>query len=225
METKWELYDLGRTTHKPIKGLYEFIINNAQRFDPEHAEKLVEHAVNRKTPGYSMPQEYFTRMCEIWVKAHYDGEFPIDIEENIYPDTIPRFQQIKAAGRKIGILTSGTRDFTEIFYSMPVPGTDQKLSDLVDDYFLGEEIGDKAEPETYERIWEKTQGGIWAIVDDKPKVCRAALEGLDAIGGNADHIFWMDRNNKYDEKTIQEMASLGIIRISSFDEIPKYEMD
>ena len=41
-----ELYDLGRTTHRAVKGMYEFIIDNIDKYVSDNglAEKLKEEA-------------------------------------------------------------------------------------------------------------------------------------------------------------------------------------
>ncbi len=214
-----ELYDMGRTTHKAVKGMYEFIINCIDRYvsDEGLAEKLKEEAMNREVQGHSIPQDYFSVMCDVWTQANRTGDFPIDLEATIFPDTIPRFQRVKANGRRIGILTSASRDFTDILYSLPI-GANQKLSDLVDDYFLGEEIGDKDNPETFAGLWEKTEGGIYAIFDDKPSVCRAAHKGLNLAGGNC-RIYLVDRKGQYAEEVLEELTEKRIMRIRSFNEV------
>ena len=149
-----ELYDIGRTTHRAVRGMYEFIINNIDKYvsNKDLAEKLKEEARNREVQGHSIPQEYFSAMCDVWTKAYRTGDFPIDLEATIFSDTIPRFKRVKVNGRKIGILTSASREFTGILYSLPI-GKDQKLSDLVDDYFLGQDIGDKDFAETFAGLW------------------------------------------------------------------------
>ena len=214
-----ELYDMGRTTHKAVKGMYEFVIQNADKYvdDPNLTQALKQHARNRETPGYSIPQEYFTLMCDIWTQAYYSGEFHIDLKSIIYPDTIPRFQKVKRAGRDIRILTSASKEFTDILFGLPI-SEEQKLSDLVDKYFLGEEIGDKDCPETFTRLWERTKGGIYAIFDDKLSVCKAASEGLKLASGSA-KLYLVDRKNQYSGELLEELAETGVKKISSFNEV------
>ncbi len=214
-----ELYDLGRTTHRAVKGMYELIIDNIDKYvsDKGSAKKLKEEAKNREVKGHSIPQEYFSAMCDVWTKAYRTGDFPIDLEATIFPDTIPRFKSVKANGRRIGILTSASRDFTDILYGLPI-GENQRLSDLVDEYFLGQDIGDNDFPETFAGLWERTEGGIWAIFDDKISVCRAAHEGLDLAGGNSS-IYLVDRKGQYREEVLEELAEKGIIRIRNFGEV------
>ncbi len=214
-----ELYDLGRTTHRAVRGMYGFIINNIDKYvsDKDLAENLKEEAKNREIQGHSIPQKYFSAMCDVWTQAYITGDFPIDLEATIFPDTVPRFQKVKANGRKIGILTSASRDFTDILYSLPI-GANQKLSNLVNDYFLGEEIGDKDFPETFAGLWERTKGGIYAVFDDKLSVCRAAYEGLNLAGGNS-RIYLVDRKEQYAEEVMEELMEKGIIRVRNFDEV------
>jgi len=211
-----ELYDLGRTTHKAVKGMYEFIISNIDKYvsDKGLAEKLKEEAKNREVKGHSIPQEYFSAMCGVWTMAYRTGDFPIDLETTIFPDTIPRFKRVKANGRRIGILTSASRDFTDILYG----GENQRLSDLVDEYFLGQDIGDKDFPETFAGLWERTKGGIYAVFDDKLSVCRAAREGLNQAGGKS-KIYLVDRKWQYTEEVLEELAEKGIIRVRNFGEV------
>ena len=214
-----ELYDLGRTTHKAVKGMYEFIISNIDKYvsDKGLAEKLKEEAKNREVKGHSIPQEYFSAMCGVWTMAYRTGDFPIDLETTIFPDTIPRFKRVKANGRRIGILTSASRDFTDILYGLPT-GENQRLSDLVDEYFLGQDIGDKDFPETFAGLWERTKGGIYAVFDDKLSVCRAAREGLNQAGGKS-KIYLVDRKGQYAEEVLEELAENGIIRVRNFGEV------
>ena len=91
-----ELYDLGRTTHKAVPGMYRFIVDNAHDFvDGGLARDLVEQAKLRETDGHSIPQEYFSEMCRIWVEAYRQSKFPIDFSQVVYADTIPRFQKVR----------------------------------------------------------------------------------------------------------------------------------
>lgn len=214
-----ELYDMGRTTHRAVKGMYEFIIDNIDRYvrDDELAEKLKEEARQREVQGHSIPQEYFSAMCNVWTQAYRAGYFRIDLEATIFPDTVSRFQRVKENGRKIGILTSASRDFTDILYGLP-RGSNQKLSDLIDEYFLGEEIGDKDFSETFARLWEKTQGGIYAIFDDKPSVCQAASVGLKQAGGSS-RIYLVDRKDSVVGEELEELVSKGVVKIRSFNEV------
>jgi methionine salvage enolase-phosphatase E1 len=214
-----ELYDVGRTTHRAVKGMYEFIVNNVDKYisNQDLAEKLREEAKAREVKGHSIPQEYFSLMCQIWTEAYRSGDFEIDLEAAIFPDTIERFRKVKSSGRTIGILTSASRDFTDVLYDLNI-GPNQKLSDLVDDYFLGEEIGDKDFPETFAGLWEKTKGGIYAIFDDKPSVCRAAYEGINQAGGKT-KLYLIDRKGQYSGEILEEMAEKGVIKIGNFNEV------
>lgn len=214
-----ELYDMGRTTHRAVKGMYGFIINNIDRYvsDRGLADRLKEEAKNREVQGHSIPQEYFSAMCNVWTQAYRAGDLPIDLEATIFPDTVPRFQRVKANGKRIGILTSASRDFTDILYGLPI-GANQKLSDLVDNYFLGEEIGDKDFPETFAGLWERTEGGIYAVFDDKLSVCKAASEGIKLADGSA-RVYLVDRRNQYSGEVLEELTDKGVIKISSFDEV------
>jgi methionine salvage enolase-phosphatase E1 len=214
-----ELYDMGRTTHRAVKGMYEFIINNIDRYvsDQGLAERLKEEAKNREVKGHSIPQEYFSAMCNVWTQAYRTGDFPIDLQVTIFPDTIPRFQRVKANGRNIGILTSASRDVTDILYGPPI-GENARLSDLVDNYFLGEEIGDKDFPDTFAGLWERTKGGIYAVFDDKPSVCKAASDGIKLADGSA-RVYLVDRKNQYSGDAMGELTEKSVIKISSFDEV------
>ncbi|MBI2548316.1 hypothetical protein HYW21_03115 [Candidatus Woesearchaeota archaeon] len=217
-----ELYDMGRTTHRAVKGMYEFIVNNIDRYvsDQQLAEKLKEEARNREVQGHSIPQECFSAMCTVWTQAYRTGDFLIDLEATIFPDTVPRFQKVKENRRRIGILTSASKDFTDILYGLPI-GANQKLSDLVDEYFLGEEIGDKDFPETFVRLWERTEGGIYAIFDDKPSVCRAASDGIRQANGSAS-IYLVDRKNQYSGEVLEGLVDKGVVKISCFDGVKDY---
>ena len=214
-----ELYDMGRTTHKAVKGMYEFIVENIEKYvtDKKLAETLRKEAADRELPGHSIAQEHFSAMCNVWTRAYNAGDFPIDLGATIFPDTIPRFQKVKVNGRKIGILTSASGDFTNILYGLQI-SPNQKLSDLVDEYHLGEEIGDKDYPETFAGLWEKTKGGIYAIFDDKPSVCQAASEGLKRAGGSA-KIFLVDRKGRCSNEQLETLAQQGVVSIKSFDEV------
>ena len=214
-----ELYDVGRTTHRAVKGMYEFILDNVDKYvsNQDLAEKLKEEAKAREIKGHSIPQEYFSLMCQIWTEAYRSGDFEIDLEAAIFPDTIERFRKVKNNGRNIGILTSASRGFTDVLYDLRI-SPNQKLSDLVDDYFLGEEIGDKDFPETFAKLWEKTEGGIYAIFDDKPSVCKAAYEGINQAGGRT-RLYLVDRKGQYSGEVLEEMAEKGVIKIGNFDEV------
>lgn len=213
-----EMYDMGRCTHKPAKGMYQFIVDNAGKYvgDSGLAQELREHAKNRELPGYSIPQEFFTEMCSIWVDAFKSGDFPIDLPGLVFPDTAPRFRKVKQAGRDVAIMTSGSMELVKLFYSSQLEDG-RKLSDLIDSYFLGEEVGDKDFPETFAGLWEKTEGGIYAVFDDKLSVCRAASGGLKMAGGSA-QIYLVDRKGKHAGDVLEEMAEMGVQRIASFDE-------
>lgn len=219
-----ELYDLGRCTHRPVKGMYEFIIDNAARYvaDGGLARELEEHAANREKPGYSIPQERFSEMCRIWVQAHRSGAFPFRGEELVFPDTAPRFAKVKQAGRNIGILTSGSGEFTRMLFDVRILGVDYTLAALVDEYLLGEEIGDKDHPETFTRLWESRKGDIAAIFDDKLSVCEAAVTGLSQAGGSS-RIYLVDRKDKYSTgelaERVRQLQDQGVQRITNFGEV------
>lgn len=214
----FELYDMGRTTHKAVPGMYDFITKNVEKYvgDYRLAAELKNQAKLRELKGHSIPQEYFSAMCEIWTKAYRDGDFNIDIDSIIFPDTITRFQKVKANGTNVGILTSASKEFTDILYSLPVG--EGKLSDYIDEYFLGEEIGDKDFPETFANLWENMEGNISAIFDDKPSVCKAAAGGLKMAGGSSD-IYLVDRKHKYAPDIIEELESMGVKNITDFNDI------
>ncbi len=213
-----ELYDMGRCTHKPAKGMYQFIVDNACSYVSNSglAQALREHAKNRELPGYSIPQEFFSEMCRIWVDAFNSGDFQIDVAALTFPDTAPRFRKVKQAGRDVAVMTSGSMELVKIFYGMQLENG-QKLSDLIDSYFLGEEVGDKDFPETFAGLWEKTEGGIYAVFDDKLSVCRAAAEGMKTAGGSA-QVFLVDRKGRHTGEVLEELAEKGIQKIASFDE-------
>lgn len=207
-----ELYDIGRTTHSAVPGMYEFIAEHAGEYvqDKGLAQKLAEEARLRETPGHSIPQQYFSEMCKIWVQAHQEGVFVIHPEQIIYSDVVPRFMKVHEAGRRVGVLTSSSHAFTELLFHVPIG--ERNLADFVDEYYLGEEIGDKDSPETFSGLWERTKGGIYAVFDDKLSVCRAAVQGIQQAGGTA-RVYLVDRKKKNpvpDEK---------IVRIISFAEV------
>jgi methionine salvage enolase-phosphatase E1 len=216
----FELYDMGRTTHKAVPGMYDFIVNNAEKYvgDYRLSEELKNQAKLRELRGHSIPQEYFSVMCDIWTKAYRDGRFIIDIPSIVFPDTTPRFKKVKAGGSNIGILTSASREFTDILYSLPVD--EGRLSDYIDEYFLGEQIGDKDFPETFANLWENMEGNISTIFDDKPSVCKAAAGGLRMAGGSSG-IYLVDRKHKYAPDVIEELEGMGVKKITSFDDVGK----
>lgn len=264
-EKQIELYDVGRTTHKPVPGMYKFIVDHAGRFvgDSKLAEELKKDAANREKPGYSIPQEHFSEMCRIWVDAFNQGEFPINVPSLVYEDTPRRLASVKAAGRKIGILTSGSAEFTRILFNCSFRTEDavaEKYSctaigkeilnydgDLgctinnkhsyfphldseanfhlgynVDEFLLGEEIGDKDHPDTFARLWENRKGDIHSVYDDKISVCQAAVEGLKQAGGSA-RIFLVDRKCKYNQGELADkvhaLQSQGVKPIYAFDQV------
>lgn len=207
-----ELYDIGRTTHNAVPGMYEFIAEHALKYvyDKGLAQRLADEACLRETSGHSIPQHYFSEMCRIWVQAHQEGSFVVHPEQIVYPDVVPRFTQIHNAGRRIGILTSSSRDFTRLLFTVQMG--ERNLTDFVDEYYLGEEIGEKENSETFSKLWERTEGGIYAVFDDKLSVCRAAAQGIQHAGGTA-RIYLVDREKK------QACPEEGIIRITSFAEV------
>ncbi len=233
-EKQIELYDMGRTTHKAVPGMYEFIVQNAERYilDSVLAERLKIEAAQRELPGHSISQEFFSEMCKIWVEAYHKGDFPIDQELLVFSDTKWRFLEVKKKGRKIGVLTSGSRDLAQILFdykfgidlgtcdACPPKEEDYEwhhLGSMVDEYFLGEEIGDKDHPETFARLWERTEGGIYTIFDDKMSVCRAADEGLKMAGGTT-RIYLVDRKNKQTSpEVLEEITTRGIRKIFDFN--------
>ena len=220
-----ELYDMGRCTHKAVPRMYEFIVEHAGRFvqNAGLARELQQHAASREKPGYSIPQEHFSQMCGIWVAAYRSGDFPIDVSALAFPDTATRFQKVKQAGRHIGILTSGSKAFTEILYSLPIED-DRTLADFIDEYLLGEEIGDKDHPETFARLWEARKGDIHSVYDDKVSVCEATVEGLKQASGSA-RVYLVDRKGKYNQGELSDkvktLQAQGVQLIRSFYE----EMD
>lgn len=238
-EKQIELYDMGRTTHKAVPGMYEFIVQNAERYIPDSvlAERLKIEAAQRELPGHSISQEFFSEMCRIWVEAYHKGDFPIDQELLVFPDTKWRFLEVKKKGRKIGVLTSGSRDLAQILFdykfgidlgtcdACPPKEEDYEwhhLGSMVDEYFLGEEIGDKDLPETFARLWETRQGDIHSVYDDKISVCQAAIDGLKQAGGSA-RIYLVDRKGKYNKgelaDKVRALQSQGVRLIQSFDEV------
>ncbi len=260
-----ELYDMGRTTHKAVPGMYEFIVNHADRFvsDSRLAEELRQQAANREQPGYSIPQGHFSEMCRIWADAFNRGEFPINVPKLVFPDTPKRFMAVKRAGRKIGVFTSGSAEFTKILFNCSFRSEDsvtRKYADTqlgreifhydedrgwtvdkkhphfsqidseanfhlgynIDEFLLGEEIGDKDHPETFARLWETRKGDIHSVYDDKISVCEAAIDGLKQAGGSA-RIYLVDRKGKYNKGELADkvcaLQSQGVRLIKSFDEV------
>lgn len=219
-----ELYDLGRCTHGPVAGMYEFIVENASKYvaDPAFADVLKQHAANRELPGYSVPQGAFSEMCRIWVDAYQQGTFDLKPAGIVFPDTAPRFRRVKQQGRRIGILTSGSEAFTKLLFHVPTDGG--MLDELVDEYLLGEQIGDKDLPETHAGLWEKTNKGIYALFDDKVSVHEAALEGLGADAQRV-KLYLVDRKGRYQEsmgalaERVRELQGRGVQLISSFDQV------
>jgi len=233
-----ELYDVGRCTHKAVPGMYEFIVANADSFVPDTAlaKEIQNHAANREKPGYSIPQKHFSQMCDIWVRAYQSGDFPIDVAALTFPDTIDRFRYVKSQGREIGILTSGSEEFTKILYGMKV-GNNTTLAQFVDHYFLGEEIGDKDKPETFANLWDATQGRIAAIFDDKVSVCQAAVEGLERRRDNQARdakdmvsIYLLDRKGKYANATgdladkINDLQEKRVRIMPDFNAVTDFEL-
>lgn len=229
-----ELYDMGRCTHKAVPGMYEFIVQNAGRYvrDSARAEQLKTSATRRELPGFSIPQDQFTEMCGIWVAAYHSGDFPIDVKGVMFPDTPRRFWNVYDDGHSIGILTSGSKEFAQVLYNVAcrVQSWDHefvfegKVSELVNEYLLGEEIGDKDHAETFGRLWEAKQGQIAAVFDDKVSVCEAAVEGFRQAGGSS-RIYLVDRkgiyNNLQEElgERVKALETQGVRRIRSFDEL------
>lgn len=224
-QTLIELYDLGRCTHRAVPGMYEFIVQHAGRYvsDQGLATELADHAANREKPGYSVPQTHFTQMCGIWVAAYHDGSWRPDLSKVVFADTAPRFQRVKSAGRNVGILTSGSGAFTELLYDVPLVGGGN-LKDLVDEYILGEVIGDKDHPETFGQLWEIRKGGIHAVYDDKVSVCEAVVNGFKQAGGSS-RIYLVDRKRSYDTATgelaerVSALLGQGVQKIKTFDEV------
>jgi len=212
MTTPIELYDIGRTTHRAVPGMYEFIVEHARDYvsDGGLAQRLVDEARMREQPGYSIAQQYFYEMCRIWVEAQRTGAFPIHPEQIMFGDVVPRFRKVHDAGRRVGVLTSASHAFTQLLFHVPVD--EKTLADFVDEYCLGEEIGDKDHPDTFSRLWERTEGGIYAVFDDKLSVCRAAVAGITQAGGTA-QVYLVDRKNKHPS------VDNGILRITSFAEV------
>lgn len=211
-----ELYDMGRCTHKAVPGMYQFIIDNADAFvaDAAQAAELKTSAANRELPGYSIPQDQFTEMCGIWVAAYKSGAFPIDARAITYGDTGRRFLDVRYEGKAVGLLTSGSREFAKTLCSdivMIGPDDDapisQPLSALIDEYLLGEEIGDKDNPETFGRLWEAKKGRIAAVFDDKVSVCEAAVSGFRQAGGTS-RIYLVDRTWKGSYEDLQNGVDL-----------------
>lgn len=204
-----EIYDIGRTTHRPIPGIYEFIVENSRRYvDEIVANELIKQARQREKKGHSIPQELYSMMCDIWVVAYGNGDFVIDLEQVVYPDTFTRFQKVHNQGNRIGVLTSASLDFTKILFNHKYG--DYPLIDLVDRFYFGSDIGDKNDPKTYEVLWEMSNGDISALFDDKLSVCKAANEALRHKIG----IFLVDRKSTHG---LIDIPGIEVIR--SFDEV------
>ncbi len=213
--------------------MYEFIVEHADKYvkDPSLAKELQEQAANREKPGYSIPQEAFSEMCRIWVAAYRSGDFPIDVPSLVFPDTVTRFRAINGV-RRIGILTSGSREFTQILYNLPL-GDGKNLSEFVDEYLLGEEIGDKDNAETFGKLWKDRKGDISAVFDDKVSVCEAAVEGLRKAGAYWTNICLVDRKGQYAKalseggelaERIRELQRRRVHLFKNFDEATDLEI-
>jgi len=236
-----DCFDVGKTTHNRVtyetggnlKKMYDFVMENAHRYvdrqigegaeDPygigdsaKIAAKVVTGAQSRLDDA-NPDKPFYVWASRILVAAYNDGEFPIEPEKVIFPDTVPMFKKVKEAGRLVCVMTSFSQPFTEILFGMPLTGN-QILTDLVDEYYTADNMGDKNLPETFADLWTVTEGGIHAIFDDKPLVCRSAWEGLRSEGGSA-NIYLVDRRRNCPGDELGKLEKMGIRRITTFDEV------
>ncbi len=203
-----ELYDVGRVITGPFKAGYNFIATLGDKYIQDK-DALGRIQAFHKDRSLGIDQDAFNHLNNAWVQAIQEGTLEVNPNELVYSDVGPRFNLVKARGDYVFLLTSGS-----------VPLTKLLLGDecSYDSVLVGEEIGDKNDPNTFGQVWDNLEGNISAFYDDKPKVVSAALQGFRMAGGNPS-LYLVDRLSKVPEEQVAEFESQGVIRISSFDEI------
>jgi methionine salvage enolase-phosphatase E1 len=182
----WQLIDVGRTMIGKVPGMYEYVQNYAgQHFPKERADVLADLAGKRETNPELISQDVFSDFCTVWVAGYNSGQWKLNASEFVFPDTVPFVVDQKKQGYKIGVLTSGSKAFTDVLlsikFSQPVVIGKAKylgLPQLVDQYFLGEEWGDKNDFRSFQKIFshiEDSCDNIEGVFDDKETVVEAAL--------------------------------------------------
>lgn len=203
-----ELYDVGRVITGPFEEGYKFIAEQGDKYiDDKVALERIRAFHRDRSLGIS--QEDFNRLNFAWVQAIREGELPVNPAELVYRDVKPRFEKVRARGDLVWLLTSGSVELTDLLI-----GNQAKY----DRVLVGEEIGDKNDPETYEKVWHITGGDVKAFYDDKPSALNAAHEGFRKAKGNP-ILYFVDRDGIVPEEKVKKLESKGIIRIINFDQI------
>jgi len=207
-----ELYDVGRTLIKPFKQGYRFIAEEGHRYIDDKAalERIITFQKDRSTP---LSQADFDILSDAWVEAIQNGELPVNKQEMIYPDVKPWFQKVKQIADEIYLLTSGSKDLVDLIMGEEY-GYEKILS--------GSEVGDKNHPETYELLWQKYEGNIFAFFDDKPSVILAAYHGFNTAVNNPlsyPLLYLVDRKGVVSSEEAKDFKSKEIEVISSFEDI------
>ncbi|MFH1052938.1 MAG: hypothetical protein V1740_00840 [Candidatus Woesearchaeota archaeon] len=207
-EPRIELYDVGRVITGPFRQGYDFIASElAGKYitDPEALERIREF---HRTRG-NISQDDFNLLNYAWVEAIKAGELEVDPSEIVYDDVAPRFNLVRGQGNLVYLLTSGSIELIELL----IGNTCQ-----YDGLLVGEEIGDKNDPETFARVPALLDRDIKAFYDDKPSVLYAAYQGFQSAGVNPS-LYLVDRHNKVNQANIDDLVSKGVVPIYSFTEI------
>ncbi len=203
-----ELYDVGRTLIKPLKQGYGFIAEHGDRYinDRESLERIRAFHNDR---SIKLTQKDFDILSYAWAEAIKDGGMVVNPSELVYADVKPRFDKVRARGHNVVLHTSGSKELTHLLVGDEFG---------FDDILLAEDTGDKNSPETFAALWEYTEGGILAFYDDKASVIDAAYEGFRSVSANLG-IYLVDRTDTVNQEKVKELASKGIPKIKSFNEI------
>ncbi len=203
-----ELYDVGRVVTGPFGAGYKFIAEQGDKY-VQNKDALRRIQAFHKDRSLGIDQEAFNHLNNAWVQAIQEGTLEVNPNELVYPDVGPRFNLVKSRGDYVFLLTSGSVPLTKLLLG------DECSYDRV---LIGEEIGDKNDPNTFGQVWDNLEGNITAFFDDKPKVIDAAVTGFGLAGGKP-RIYLVDRLSKVPEEQVAEFESQGVIKISSFNEI------
>ncbi len=203
-----ELYDVGRVITGPFKEGYSFIAEQGEKYIEDSAALERIRAFHRDR-SLGISQEDFNLLNHAWVESIRNGELPVNSHELVYSDVKPRFEKVKSGGNNVVLLTSGSRDLTDLLI-----GDECRY----DDVLVGEEIGDKNDADTYAKVWDILEGNVNTFFDDKYSVMKAAYDGFKTVGGNP-KLYLVDRKGIVAVDRVKELEDKGVTKISSFAEL------
>lgn len=203
-----ELYDVGRVITGPFNEGYRFIAEQGDRYI-QNKDALEEIRAFHRDRSREISQFAFNFLNKAWTEAIRSKELIVKPSELVYRDVKPRFDKVRAAGNKVFLHTSGSKELVD--YLLEGECT-------YDRALFGEDTGDKNDPETFAKIQDLLEGQVSVFYDDKPRVLNAAYEGFRLAGGKV-RLYLVDRRDKVPLEKVAELGDKGILKINSFGEL------